>query len=363
MPDNRPAYEMAAPSIRPYVQPLYHGALPIPFQTTDEDGRAISLADDFLSGQHLLLVFLGDPASDQNAPLLRAVGELAERFEAANARALAITASTNAAANRALKRESGFPWSVASDARGGIFASYGLFKGTDLTNRLVLLTPYRQVRAWFDIEGDAGGALATVMELMENSTTADEANWIPAHAPILTVPNVLTPEECAKLVESVETETPFMVRQPRPGEIAGNYKIPVYDRERQDRIDLIIKDQNTLAFLDGRIFERVTPMIKKAFAFDVQRREDLHIARYVGAREGVTIGHRDNVEPPGAHRRFALSMSLNDDYEGGEITFGEFSQRGYRVPAGTAMVFSSSLLHEVQETTAGVRYNLISHFF
>ena len=48
MADHKPAYEMAAPSIRPYVQPLYHGALPIPFQTTDEDGRAISLADDFL---------------------------------------------------------------------------------------------------------------------------------------------------------------------------------------------------------------------------------------------------------------------------------------------------------------------------
>ena len=56
-------------------------------------------------------------------------------------------------------------------------------------------------------------------------------------------------------------------------------------------------------------------------------------------------------------------MSLNDDYEGGEITFGEFSPKGYRVPAGTAMVFSSSLLHEVQETTSGVRYNLISHLF
>jgi predicted 2-oxoglutarate/Fe(II)-dependent dioxygenase YbiX len=74
------------------------------------------------------------------------------------------------------------------------------------------------------------------------------------------------------------------------------------------------------------------------------------------------MGHRDNMEPPGAHRRFALSVSLNDDYEGGGISFREFSPKAYRVPAGTAMVFSSSLLHEVEETTEGVRYNLISHF-
>ncbi len=56
-------------------------------------------------------------------------------------------------------------------------------------------------------------------------------------------------------------------------------------------------------------------------------------------------------------------MSLNEDYDGGGVAFKEFSPKRYRVPAGTAMVFSSSLLHEVQETTAGVRYNLISHLF
>ena len=89
----------------------------------------------------------------------------------------------------------------------------------------------------------------------------------------------------------------------------------------------------------------------------------LHIARYVGDRGGYTMGHRDNVSAATGYRRFALSMSLNEDFEGGEIVFKEFSPRGYRPPAGTAMVFSSSLLHEVQETTKGTRYNLISHLF
>ena len=104
-------------------------------------------------------------------------------------------------------------------------------------------------------------------------------------------------------------------------------------------------------------------MIQKSFAFEVTRREDLHIARYSGARSGNQMGHRDNTSAATAYRRFALSMSLNDDYEGGEIVFREYSPRGYKPPAGTAMVFSSALLHEVLETTRGVRYNLISHFF
>lgn len=363
MADIRPSYEIASPSIRPYVQPLWPGALAMPFDTRDEEGRRIGLADDHLSGQYLLLVFLGEPEHERTVPLLRALAGLEAQFDAARATVLAVSASTDAARNRAMQREAGFPWHVASDPAGGLFASYGLHKGGDRFDRLVLITPFRQIRTWFDLEGDAASALDTIMDILQNARAHDEAQWSPPHAPILIVPNVLSPEECGKLVELVVTETPFLVRQPRAGEIAGNYRIPVYDHFRQDRIDLIIKDPRTLAFLDERIFGRVTPMIKKAFAFDVTRREDLHIARYVGKREGITMGHRDNTEPPGAHRRFALSMSLNDDYEGGEITFAEFSPRGYRVPAGTAMIFSSSLLHEVQETTSGVRYNLISHLF
>jgi peroxiredoxin len=363
MADTRPSYQIAAPSIRPYVQPLWPGALAMPFDTRDEQGRKIGLADDHLSGRYLIMAFLGDPDSERTATLLRTLAGMEARLEAANATVLAISATSDATANKACKRAAGFGWPIIGDASGALFASYGLHKGTDRADRLVLLTPYRQIRTWFDIEGDAGPALGTIMDIMQAAQSAEETRWSPPHAPVLVVPNVFSPEECANLVQSVVTETPFMVRQPRPGEVPGNYKIPVYDHFRQDRIDLIIKDRNTLAILDERIFGRVVPMIKKAFAFDVTRREDLHIARYVGRREGITMGHRDNMEPPGAHRRFALSVSLNDDYEGGGISFREFSPKAYRVPAGTAMVFSSSLLHEVEETTSGVRYNLISHFF
>ena len=363
MADTRPTYDISSPSIRPYVQPLWPGALATPFDTRDEQGRKLNLADDHLSGHYLLLVFLGDPASDTTKPLLRSLADLSEQIEAANATVIAVSASSDAAQNRALKRETGFEWPIVIDAPGGIFASYGLHKGQDKVSRLVMVTPFRQVRTWFDMDTNASATLDKIMDILNDSQAAEELRWSPPHAPVLMVPNVLSPEECGKLVESVETDTPFMVRRPQPGEIAGNYKIPVYEYDRQDRVDLIIKDQNTVQFLDERLFGRVTPMIKKAFSFDVTRREDLHIARYVGKREGHAIGHRDNTSPPGAHRRFALSMSLNDDYEGGEIVFNEFSPRGYRVPAGTAMVFSSSLLHEVKETTSGVRYNLISHLF
>ena len=128
-------------------------------------------------------------------------------------------------------------------------------------------------------------------------------------------------------------------------------------------MNLFIRDQNTMSFIAERLATRVNPIIKKAFAFDVTQREELHIARYEGAREGMHIGHRDNITPSTANRRFAISVSLSDDYEGGEICFKEFSSRGYRGPIGTATIFSSSVLHEVMETTKGIRYVLISHLY
>lgn len=363
MTDTGQTYQIASASIKDYVQPLWPGALATPFETRDEDGRNISLADDHLSGRSMMLVFLSKPEDERVLPLLRSLADLEHKFEEANATIIVVSASNDAAHSRKLKRAAGFPWPMVCDSPGGIFASYGLHKGADVTDRIVLLTPYRQVRAWFDLDKEVGASLSKVMEIVENTKIASEACWSPPHAPVLIVPNVLSGEECAKLVEAVETNTPFLVRRPQPGEVVGNYKIPVYEHHRQDRVDLVIRDQNTLAFLDERLFSRVTPMVQKAFAFNVTRREDLHIARYAGMRQGVTMGHRDNTSPAGAHRRFALSMSLNDNYEGGGVVFGEFSTRGYRLPAGSAMVFSSSLLHEVEETTSGVRYNLISHFF
>lgn len=363
MTDSSSTYDIAAPYLEPYVQALWPGALAMPIETRDQDGRRLSLADDHLSGRSLLLLLINGAAEEAATALLEAIADRYDGLEAVDCTVIAVNADSDAAANQRLRRSSGFPWPVASDSTGAIFASYGLHKDNGPDTRLVLLTPLRQIRVWFDAPTDIEETLDKIMSAIEDEQCNSELRWAPPHAPILLVPNVLSPEECGRLIESFETREPFMVRPPRPGEIAGNYKIPVYEHDRQDRVDQIIKDPNTIKFLDERLFGRVTPMIRKAFAFDVTRHEDLHIARYVGKRGGYEMGHRDNTSAATSYRRFALSMSLNDDYEGGGIVFKEFSPRPYRAPAGTAMVFSSSLLHEVQETTSGTRYNLISHLF
>ncbi len=363
MTDSQSTYDIAAPYLEPYVQTLWPGALAMPIETRDQDGRRLSLADDHLSGRSLLLVFLNGASEESSTTLLQDVAGRRDALDSVDCTVIVVNACSDASANQRLREASGFPWPIAGDSTGAVFASYGLHKENGEQIRLVLLTPLRQVRLWFDTPTDNDETLNTIMDVLENSEANAELRWAPPHAPVLLVPNVLSAEECGKLVESFETGAPFMIRPPRPGELAGDYKIPVYEHDRQDRVDQIIRDPAMLKLLDERLFGRVTPMMKKAFAFEVTRREDLHIARYVGTRGGHAMGHRDNTSPATAYRRFALSMSLNEDYEGGGVVFKEFSPKPYRPPAGTAMVFSSSLLHEVQETTSGTRYNLISHLF
>ena len=73
--------------------------------------------------------------------------------------------------------------------------------------------------------------------------------------------------------------------------------------------------------------------------------------------------HRDNTTRGTAHRRFAVTINLNaEEYEGGELRFPEFGTETYRAPTGGAIVFASSLLHEVTLVTRGRRYVFLAFF-
>ncbi|MEO0574129.1 MAG: redoxin domain-containing protein [Pseudomonadota bacterium] len=352
-------YERAQDKIAPYVRPLFHGTPLPPLDVKDETGRPLRLTDDYLCGKSLLLVLLNTCDAARAQQVLSCVAERYQSLENANVTVIGFSPDSNAANNRALRQSSGFQWPLPADATGQIYAGLGVHKGHGACDRLIWVTPLRQVHAWFDDSDDLNDTLDTLM----SQTIASPAGDMPLHAPVLLIPDVLSRAECHRLIESVESGAPLTVSPPKPGELSGDYQIPVYDYNRQDRVDHIIKDQATQQLLDERIFQRVVPVIKKSFAFDVTRREDLHVARYEGAREGSVVGHRDNVTAATAHRKFALSLNLNDDYDGGDVVFKEYSQAGYKSAAGAALIFSSALLHEVRETTRGVRYTLISHFF
>lgn len=356
---------LAAEQLRRYVTSPELGGAPHLFRLSDHDGRPVDLMEDYLSGRTLFLTFV--PALD-HSDAARVIASLAasnDEIEALGGAVIIVTAESSANRNRALRRAANIPFLVLADAAGSAFAAYGLHKaGPEVSPtavRIAAVSPYRRLRQIWDLEAMtdiAGDAIA----LLKHSREADAAAWAAPHPPVLVVPQVFSADECRRLIDEFESKDGFRINRPNPGEATQGYKLPTYEYGRQDRIDHVIGDRALLGFLDQRLTERVFPMVRHAFAFSVTRREDLHVARYSGPRGGVEIGHRDN-RTATFHRRFALSLNLNDDYEGGGVVFREFTNRPYKNAAGSALVFSSSLLHEVEETTAGVRYTLISHFF
>jgi predicted 2-oxoglutarate/Fe(II)-dependent dioxygenase YbiX len=62
------------------------------------------------------------------------------------------------------------------------------------------------------------------------------------------------------------------------------------------------------------------------------------------------------------HRRFAVSIGLNDGYEGGELSFPD-SQESFRLGLGEAIVFSGRFLHGVTPVLKGMRYVFLMFLF
>jgi predicted 2-oxoglutarate/Fe(II)-dependent dioxygenase YbiX len=124
-----------------------------------------------------------------------------------------------------------------------------------------------------------------------------------------------------------------------------------------------VTDPELLADLTGMVGRGVLPAVRKAFSFRATRFEGFKIACYDADVGGFFKPHRDNLSPATAHRRFALTLNLNDGYEGGHLRFPEYGQHLYRPPAGSAIVFSGSLLHEALPVTKGRRFVLLSFLF
>ena len=87
------------------------------------------------------------------------------------------------------------------------------------------------------------------------------------------------------------------------------------------------------------------------------------VACYDSAIGGHFYRHRDNVNAGAQHRRFAVTINLNKDYDGCDLVFPEFGRRVYRAPHGGAVVFSCGALHQVTPMTRGRRYAFLAFLY
>lgn len=223
----------------------------------------------------------------------------------------------------------------------------------------LVLDPTLRIAATFPFEGEDGG-FDTVFTYLKRLPPPSHFAGFEVPAPILILPNVFEPDFCKMLIGLYEQhggeESGFM------REVDGK-TVTAHDHAHKRRRDYIISDQDIIKQTQLRIQRRVVPEIQKVHQFRVTRMERYIVSCYAAEDRGHFRAHRDNTTSGTAHRRFAVSINLNAEFEGGEISFPEYGPRRFRPPVGGACVFSCSLLHEVSPVTAGRRYAFLPFLY
>jgi predicted 2-oxoglutarate/Fe(II)-dependent dioxygenase YbiX len=202
-------------------------------------------------------------------------------------------------------------------------------------------------------EASVGELLAALASLPREAAFDDTRP-----APVLAVPNLLTPALCRELIAHFEASKP---------EFGGMASIDTdgrfvhkVDGGKKHRYDLVLGPRDPfLSPVMASLLTRCLPEMKKAFHIDIRHTDRILLARY-DESGGYFRRHRDNAAPSVAFRQFALTINLNDDYEGGHLLFPEYNGRRYRPRAGAGVVFSCSLLHEAAAVTRGRRYCVLT---
>jgi predicted 2-oxoglutarate/Fe(II)-dependent dioxygenase YbiX len=335
--------------------PAFTAGEPVPFFHARSDGNP-RFAFDTTAGRWIMVLIpgsLGTPGLSER--LAAMVGPHAARLDSVQAYMLVI--GTDPADEQARRLADGPGRRVLWDDDGSARRALRAISpdGTPRTGWM-LLDPMLRVFATWPLDGGAE-AMATLAAL---PPPAEHAG-VPVTAPVLVLPRIFEPAFCQHLIAAYERigggESGFMRDQ-------GGRTVGVMDASHKRRRDAFLDDATLKTQIRARLNARLVPEIRRAFQYEVTRLERYVVACYDAADRGFFRAHRDNTTKATAHRRFAVTINLNTgDYEGGELNFPEFGPRTYVAPAGGAVVFSCSLLHEARPVTHGRRYAFLPFLY
>lgn len=320
-----------------------------------------SYAFDMAGGRYLLLCFFGTAGDAVGRAAIDAILAQGERFDDQRLAFFGVSVDpTDEREQRVAERIPGIRYFWDFDR--GVSRTYGAspLDGGDAFRRFwLLLDPTLRIIAVIPFAAD-GSDRATLFTLLDKLPQPALHAGFEIQAPVLILPNVFEPPLCRRLIELYEQhggeESGFM------REVYGK-TVRLTDAGHKRRKDYLIEDVELMRLLQNRIRRRVAPEILKVHQFKVTRMERYIVSCYAAEDAGHFHMHRDNTTKGTAHRRFAVSVNLNEDFEGGRISFPEYGPRGFKIAAGGAVVFSCSLLHAVSHVTRGRRYAFLPFLY
>ena len=300
-------------------------------------------AFDTAAGRYVLLLFMSE-APEWRTEALKALATHQSLFD--DVQACAFVVLRDPAMLKGLKDLRGLRWMF--DATGNITRAFGgepHWLLLDPTLRVLASEPMEATEAMF-------ARIAGLPKPAEHAGT-------PLHAPVLIAPHVFEPELCQALIDLHAADGGRFTGVMRDD---GARTVAVMD-DLKKRRDILVDDPALQDAIRARLERRLFPLIHRAIGFTVTHTERLLVSCYDAADGGVFHAHRDSTTQGTAHRRFACSINLNADFEGGDLRFAEYGPATYRPPVGGAVVFSCALLHEATKITAGRRYAFLPFFY
>jgi predicted 2-oxoglutarate/Fe(II)-dependent dioxygenase YbiX/peroxiredoxin len=250
---------------------------------------------------------------------------------------------------------SGEALGVIEDPDGALARQFGAAGAP----RTIVLDPMLRAVANIAWDDPAGHAALLGQVLASLPPVANSAG-VELYAPVLVVPRVFEFPLCDLLVDLYQsqggTESGFLVS--RDGATAT-----LVDHRFKRRRDLAIGNPEVREVMRDRVVRRLVPAIERYFQFRPTRMDRYLVSCYDSATGGHFHRHRDNLLPGSRHRRFAVSINLNGDYQGCDLVFPEFGPRAYRAPTGGAVVFSTATLHQVTPIVAGRRFAFVPFLY
>ncbi len=311
-----------------------------------------AFAFDTAAGRNLVLLFVPSAVHPGVPEVLAALLARADLFDDRDASLFIVTPDPEDEAQAHLvNRVPGVR--VFWDTDRAIAARYGVAPGTTLA---FVIDPTLRLAAVVACDDGACALIATVAGLQPPGLHAG----FPVQAPVLILPRVFEPDLCDRLIALYDAQG---------GEVSGFMRqvdgrtVGLHDPRHKSRRDVTLADPALIVTLRDRIARRVVPEIARAHMFQVTRMERYLVACYDAAEGGHFAPHRDNTTTGTAHRRFAVSVNLNDGFDGGAVSFPEYGPQGFRPPPGGALVFSCALLHAVSRVTAGRRYAFLPFLY
>jgi predicted 2-oxoglutarate/Fe(II)-dependent dioxygenase YbiX/peroxiredoxin len=306
------------------------------------------------AGRWIVLCFLGSPADPRAGYELSELLNEAHRFDEDRLVFYGVLTAPPADAapyvnvsQRAL--------SFLADYDGAISRAYG----AAAMPHTVILDP--MLRAVADVPWDEpAGHAETVRRVLQSLPPVDETAGTPMSAPVLIVPRVFDFPLCDFLIQFYQEvggqDSGFMV------DIEGK-TTTVLDYRLKRRTDVPVAMPEVRDLVRGQIVRRLLPAIERYFQFRATRMDRYIVACYDSADGGHFHRHRDNVNAGAEHRRFAVSINLNGDFDGCDLIFPEFGRKTYRPPTAGAIVFSCGALHQVTPVTRGRRYAFLAFLY